>query len=51
MAGEWIHQAALAIRTRTAIEVLLDQVAQFPTYSEGFLAALEELALNPTQHG
>ena len=35
MAGEWIHQAALAIRTRIAIEVLLDQVAQFPTYSEG----------------
>ena len=47
MAGEWIHQAALAIRIRTAIEVLLDQVAQFPTYSEGFLAALEELALTP----
>jgi dihydrolipoamide dehydrogenase len=44
MAGEWIHQAALAVRTRTAIEVLLDQVAQFPTYSEGFLAALEKLA-------
>jgi pyruvate/2-oxoglutarate dehydrogenase complex dihydrolipoamide dehydrogenase (E3) component len=42
MAGEWIHQAAQAIRTRTPIAVLLDQVAQFPTYSEGFLAALEE---------
>ena len=34
MAGEWMYQAALAIRTRTAIEVLLEQVAQFPTYSE-----------------
>jgi pyruvate/2-oxoglutarate dehydrogenase complex dihydrolipoamide dehydrogenase (E3) component len=46
MAGEWIHQAAQAIRTRTPIAVLLDQVAQFPTYSEGFLAALEELDQN-----
>ncbi len=43
MAGEWIHQAALAVRTGTPIEVLLDQVAQFPTYSEGYLAALEKL--------
>ncbi|MBV9164182.1 MAG: NAD(P)/FAD-dependent oxidoreductase [Pseudonocardiales bacterium] len=43
IAGEWIHQAAQAIRTRTPLAVLLDQVAQFPTYSEGFLAALEEL--------
>ena len=45
MAGEWIHQAALAIRTAIPIEVLQDQVAQFPTYSEGFLAALDELDL------
>ena len=45
-AGEWIHQAALAIRTRTPIEVLLDQVAQFPTYSEGFHTALEQLDLH-----
>ncbi|WP_219418714.1 dihydrolipoyl dehydrogenase family protein [Pseudonocardia nigra] len=43
MAGEWIHQAALAVRTAIPIAVLLDQVAQFPTYSEGFLAALEKL--------
>lgn len=45
MAGEWIHQAALAIRTRIPIEVLLDQVAQFPTYSEAFHTALEQLDL------
>jgi pyruvate/2-oxoglutarate dehydrogenase complex dihydrolipoamide dehydrogenase (E3) component len=44
-ASEWIHQAALAIRTRMPIEVLVDQVAQFPTYSEGFLAAVEQLGL------
>jgi pyruvate/2-oxoglutarate dehydrogenase complex dihydrolipoamide dehydrogenase (E3) component len=48
MAGEWIHQAALAIRCHIPIEVLLDQVAQFPTYSEGFHAALEKLDLDPS---
>jgi pyruvate/2-oxoglutarate dehydrogenase complex dihydrolipoamide dehydrogenase (E3) component len=43
LAGEWIHQAALAIRVRIPIETLLDQVAQFPTYTEGYLQALEQL--------
>lgn len=43
-ASEWIHQASLAVRARIPLEVLLDQVAQFPTYSEGYLAALEQLA-------
>jgi pyruvate/2-oxoglutarate dehydrogenase complex dihydrolipoamide dehydrogenase (E3) component len=43
LASEWIHQAALAIRAEVPIDVLLDGVAQFPTYSEGFLAALEQL--------
>ena len=42
-AGEWIHQASLAIRARIPIETLRDQVAQFPTYNEGYLAALEQL--------
>jgi pyruvate/2-oxoglutarate dehydrogenase complex dihydrolipoamide dehydrogenase (E3) component len=45
-AGEWIHQASLAIRARTPLETMLDQVAQFPTYSESFLTALEKLDLN-----
>jgi pyruvate/2-oxoglutarate dehydrogenase complex dihydrolipoamide dehydrogenase (E3) component len=44
-AGEWIHQASLAIRARISVDVLLDQVAQFPTYSEGYLQALEALEL------
>lgn len=44
-ASEWIHQAALAIREQIPVERLLDQVAQFPTYSEGYLSALEELNL------
>ncbi len=43
LAGEWIHQAALAIKTQTPIEVLRDTVAQFPTFSEAYLNALEKL--------
>jgi dihydrolipoamide dehydrogenase len=43
LAGEWIHQAALAIRARIPLDTLLDQVAQFPTYTEGYLNALEAL--------
>ncbi|WP_104131373.1 NAD(P)/FAD-dependent oxidoreductase [Cryobacterium sp. M91] len=43
MAGEWIHHASLAIRTQIPIEILRDQVAQFPTYNEAYQAALEEL--------
>jgi dihydrolipoamide dehydrogenase len=42
-AGEWIHQASLAIRAAIGINTLLDQVAQYPTYSEGYLTALEAL--------
>ena len=30
----WIHQASLAIRARIPLGTLLDQVAQFATYSE-----------------
>lgn len=44
-ASEWIHQAALAIREQIPVERLLDQVAQFPTYSEGYVVALEQLDL------
>ena len=43
LAGEWIHQAALAVRAELPIDVLLDGVAQFPTYSEAYLAGLEQL--------
>jgi pyruvate/2-oxoglutarate dehydrogenase complex dihydrolipoamide dehydrogenase (E3) component len=44
-AGEWIHQASLAIRAAIPLDTLLDQVAQFPTYSEAYFAALEALDL------
>lgn len=45
LAGEWIHYAALAVKTATPLEVLRDTVAQFPTYTEGFLKALERIEL------
>ncbi|WP_372698192.1 NAD(P)/FAD-dependent oxidoreductase [Arthrobacter sp. JSM 101049] len=40
-AGEWIHHAALAIRAGIPLETLRDQVAQFPTFHEAYLAALD----------
>ena len=43
LAGEWIHYAALAIKTRTSLDVLRDTVAQFPTFSEAFLKGLEAI--------
>jgi pyruvate/2-oxoglutarate dehydrogenase complex dihydrolipoamide dehydrogenase (E3) component len=43
LAGEWIHFAALAIKTGTPLAVLADTAPQFPTYSEGYLKAFERL--------
>lgn len=45
LAGEWIHHAALAIRAQIPLATLRDQVAQFPTYHEAYLAALDTLKL------
>lgn len=45
LAGEWIHEATLAIRAAVPVATLLDTVHQFPTFSEGYLAALEGLEL------
>ena len=45
LASEWIHQAAQAIRGQLPLSTLLDGVAQFPTYSEAYLKALEKLDL------
>ncbi|HWC85843.1 MAG TPA: NAD(P)/FAD-dependent oxidoreductase [Solirubrobacteraceae bacterium] len=45
LAGEWIHYAALALKAEIPIDVLRDTVAQFPTYTEGFLEALSGLEL------
>lgn len=44
-AGEWIHQASQAIRAEIPVEKLLDGVYQFPTFSEAYLKALEQLDL------
>ena len=43
LASEWIHQAALALKTETPLAILLDTVAQFPTFSEAYLKGLEAL--------
>ena len=43
LASEWIHQAALALKTETPLAVLMDTVAQFPTFSEAYLKGLEAL--------
>ena len=45
LAGEWIHQAVLAVRARVPIAVLADTVAQFPTFSEAYLPAIESIDL------
>jgi dihydrolipoamide dehydrogenase len=43
-AGEWLQQATLAIRARVPLEVLIDTIQPFPTFSEIYLAALKVLA-------
>jgi dihydrolipoamide dehydrogenase len=42
-AGEWLQQATLAIRGRIPLEVLLDTIQPFPTFSEIYLAPLKGL--------
>jgi dihydrolipoamide dehydrogenase len=42
-AGEWLGQATLAIRARIPIEVLKDTIQPFPTFSEVYLHAMQEL--------
>lgn len=45
LAGEWIHQACMAVRARISVDTLLDSVAQFPTFSQAYLEALEKMDL------
>jgi pyruvate/2-oxoglutarate dehydrogenase complex dihydrolipoamide dehydrogenase (E3) component len=42
-AGEWLQQATLAIRARVPLDVFADVIQPFPTFSESFLYALEQL--------
>jgi len=44
--GEWLQQLTLAIRAETPIEVLLDVIPPYPTFSEGVFFALRELKLD-----
>jgi pyruvate/2-oxoglutarate dehydrogenase complex dihydrolipoamide dehydrogenase (E3) component len=45
LASEWIHQAALAIQAEVPLDVLLQTVPQFPSFSEAYLFALQKLEL------
>jgi pyruvate/2-oxoglutarate dehydrogenase complex dihydrolipoamide dehydrogenase (E3) component len=42
-AGEWLQQAALAIRARVPLDVLRDTIQPFPTFSEIYLGGLKAL--------
>jgi pyruvate/2-oxoglutarate dehydrogenase complex dihydrolipoamide dehydrogenase (E3) component len=42
-AGEWLQQAALAIRARIPLDVLTDTIQPFPTFSEIYLSGLKAL--------
>ena len=43
-AGEWLGQLTLAVRARVPIDVLLDTIQPYPTFSEAIFGALLELA-------
>jgi len=45
-AGEWLQQLTLAIRAETPIEVLLDVIPPYPTFSEAVFLCLRELGLD-----
>ncbi len=42
-AGEWLQQATLAIRARVPLDVLIDTIQPFPTFSEIYLGAVKSL--------
>jgi pyruvate/2-oxoglutarate dehydrogenase complex dihydrolipoamide dehydrogenase (E3) component len=44
-AGEWMQQATLAIRARVPLDVLLDTIQPFPSFSGIYDAALKELSM------
>jgi pyruvate/2-oxoglutarate dehydrogenase complex dihydrolipoamide dehydrogenase (E3) component len=43
--GEWLQQLTLAIRAEVPVDVLLDTIQPFPTFSEAVFYALQELDL------
>ena len=42
-AGEWLQQATLAIRAEVPLAVLRDTIQPFPSFSEAYLSALQQL--------
>jgi dihydrolipoamide dehydrogenase len=42
-AGEWLQQAALAVRARLPLDLLRDVIQPFPTFSEIYVEALKAL--------
>lgn len=42
-AGEWLQQATLAIRAKVPLDVLVDTIQPFPTFSEIYLTAVQSL--------
>ena len=44
-AGEWLGQLTLAVRAEVSIDVLLDTIQPYPTFSEAIFSALRELRL------
>jgi pyruvate/2-oxoglutarate dehydrogenase complex dihydrolipoamide dehydrogenase (E3) component len=45
-AGEWLQQLTLAIRAETPVDVLLDVIQPYPTFSDAVFLALRELGLD-----
>jgi dihydrolipoamide dehydrogenase len=50
-AGEWLQQATLAIRARVPLAVLSDTIQPFPTFSQAFGFALEDLQSSMAARG
>jgi pyruvate/2-oxoglutarate dehydrogenase complex dihydrolipoamide dehydrogenase (E3) component len=44
-AGEWLQQLTLAIRAEVPVDVVLDTIQPFPTFSESVFFAVQELEL------
>jgi pyruvate/2-oxoglutarate dehydrogenase complex dihydrolipoamide dehydrogenase (E3) component len=50
-AGEWLQQATLAIRAQVPVGVLRDTIQPFPTLSEAYLTAIEDLVARSSLAG
>jgi pyruvate/2-oxoglutarate dehydrogenase complex dihydrolipoamide dehydrogenase (E3) component len=50
-AGEWLQQATLAIRAEVPLPVLRDTIQPFPTFSEAYLTAVEDLVARSSLAG